>query len=212
KQIRIFFMPTLNDDRLFWAANTYWGAYFDRETAHLYIPLSLMRRDPNYYKAIRRYENGQEMLGVRASLQVLGEGSDPELTKELDAIAKEERRQRLGLNRRTLLKALGAGAAGLLLGGDSEPNKAARPTSPQTSAQANQKAATPGGIDFNPAKMPLNVIGEGTEFPVAPNGLPLSPDSIKGFVPIIINIQPLKSLPALLGQVAEPFSVTSHPS
>ena len=57
--------------------------------------------------------------------------------------------------------------------------------------------SAPGGIDFNPQLMNLQIKRDGKGVPLPLPQQPLHDMHIKGFLPIIINIQPV-NLPLLL--------------
>ena len=61
-------------------------------------------------------------------------------------------------------------------------------------------AAEKGGVDFTANKTPLEIqnAGEGIKFNIDPAMLKQLQDA-PGFMPVIISIQPLKSLPEFLG-------------
>ena len=71
--------------------------------------------------------------------------------------------------------------------------------------------STKGGIDFKSDKMNLDVknAGEAIKFKITPEQL-LQLQNAPGFVPVIINVQPLKDLPLFLGLDAQPQKSASQ--
>lgn len=65
------------------------------------------------------------------------------------------------------------------------------------------EAKTPGGIDFNPNLIDLEIKGEGGGFIAPPSLQELEMMPIEGLVPVIINITPVTNLPLLLGAEEE---------
>jgi len=59
----------------------------------------------------------------------------------------------------------------------------------------------PGGIDFNPNNLDIQVQGERIEFRLPVDSIDLHNIRIDGFTPVIINVTPLINLPLLLGLV-----------
>ncbi|GEM_PF-6306142 len=67
----------------------------------------------------------------------------------------------------------------------------------------------PGGIDFNPALLDLQIKRDGNGVPLPLPQQPIETMRIDGFVPIIINITPIPNLPMLLG-LADPAPDTQE--
>ncbi len=80
-----------------------------------------------------------------------------------------------------------------------------------------QAMQNPGGIDFNPQKIKLETEGKGEKIQFKIDSTTIENMRIDGFVPIIINVQPLSNLPLFLGfdtKSSEEFtnSLASSPS
>ncbi|MCD4780671.1 MAG: UTP--glucose-1-phosphate uridylyltransferase [Candidatus Omnitrophica bacterium] len=56
-----------------------------------------------------------------------------------------------------------------------------------------------GGIDLNPALLDLQIKRDGNGFPLPLEQQPIDNMQIEGFLPVIINVTPINSLPLLLG-------------
>ena len=58
----------------------------------------------------------------------------------------------------------------------------------------------PGGIDFNPKALDLNIKKDGRGLPLPVSQQPIEQFmKLEGFTPVIINIAPIQNLPLLLG-------------
>ncbi|MDP8266336.1 MAG: hypothetical protein P9M07_05260 [Candidatus Aceula meridiana] len=76
---------------------------------------------------------------------------------------------------------------------------------PLRDLSAAELSSAPGGIDFNPQALDLQIQGEGVEFelPVELQGIDFN--NIEGFVPVIINITPVTNIWTLMGLNKEDF-------
>ena len=70
-------------------------------------------------------------------------------------------------------------------------------SSPLEAIQANKEA--PGGIDFNPALLNLQIKRDRAGVPLPAVQQPIGNMNIDGFIPVIINVTPMLNLPFLLG-------------
>jgi hypothetical protein len=78
-----------------------------------------------------------------------------------------------------------------------------------SSVTSGTKMENPGGIDLNPANLNLQIKRDGQGVPLPVNLQDLPNINVNGFVPVIINISPVKSLPALLLGEAQPAPASS---
>ena len=83
----------------------------------------------------------------------------------------------------------------------SDPSDTMRQEGTKDSAQlADNPTAAPGGIDFNSTNLNLNVQGSPIEMKTPINLQYLYNANVEGFLPVIINISPVISMPLLLGE------------
>ncbi|MCA9402589.1 MAG: hypothetical protein KC897_02300 [Candidatus Omnitrophica bacterium] len=80
-------------------------------------------------------------------------------------------------------------------------------TAAPSAKQVVSDADAVGGIDLNPANLELETRGDADELHFSVNPSLLRDMSVDGFVPVILNISPVNSLPLLLG--SDPGSATS---
>ena len=80
-------------------------------------------------------------------------------------------------------------------------------TAAPSAEQAVSDADAVGGIDLNPANLQLETRGDADELHFSVNPSLLKDMSVDGFVPVILNVSPVNSLPLLLG--SDPGSVIS---
>ncbi len=66
-------------------------------------------------------------------------------------------------------------------------------------ATSSSVQENPGGIDFNPNLLELQIEGEGSDFNLQINNTNLEQIHIEGLLPVIINITPITNLPFILG-------------
>jgi hypothetical protein len=67
----------------------------------------------------------------------------------------------------------------------------------------NASVENPGGIDLNPEKINMETRGEKIQFDMPESFRNMDPSTIEGFIPVIINITPVTSIPLLLGVTEE---------
>ena len=78
--------------------------------------------------------------------------------------------------------------------------------SDEANPEGDSAILTKGGIDFNPAMVDMDIHkkGSGLEMP-APNLEQINQFiNTNSFVPVILNVSPVTSLPSLLGLISEP--------
>ncbi|MCA9408852.1 MAG: hypothetical protein KC733_09190, partial [Candidatus Omnitrophica bacterium] len=78
------------------------------------------------------------------------------------------------------------------------------PISLTDEASTVSKPQEVGGIDFNPDLLDMQMDGQGIDFNIPINLENLNPNTIGGFTPVIYQIIPVTSFPALLGLVDDP--------
>jgi DNA-binding response OmpR family regulator len=73
-------------------------------------------------------------------------------------------------------------------------------------SEGAEKPTTPGGINFNPQLLDLQIKrdGNGIPLPIQMQPIPMIESQIQGIIPVIINITPITNLPLQLGIIDSP--------